>query len=81
VISLESEIVRMLDFDFNFISPLFFLERFLRLADLQIDKDVTMLAKELSIRARMKASFLEWKPSVIAGACIFLSVSFTHELS
>jgi hypothetical protein len=34
VINLESEIVRLLDFDFNFISPLFFLERFLRLAEL-----------------------------------------------
>lgn len=35
VITLEEDIIKMLDFDFNFVSPLVFLERFLRLYDLQ----------------------------------------------
>ncbi len=34
VIFLEEEIIKMLDFDFNFVSSFVFLERFLRLADL-----------------------------------------------
>lgn len=63
VIQMESEIVKALNFDMNFLSPLTFLERFLRLADLQEDFKVNTLAEELCRLAMTKIEFLDYKPS------------------
>jgi hypothetical protein len=81
VIEMESRIVTALSFDLSFISPMFFLERYLRLANLHDDFNVSKMAKELSIRAKMRAAMLDFKPSVIAAASLFLAVSSVHELN
>jgi hypothetical protein len=45
---MEVEILNRLSFDMNFLSPLVFLERFLRLAEVQLEENICNLAKELS---------------------------------
>lgn len=77
VIQMESEIVRALNFDMNFLSPLAFLERFLRLADVHEDFKVNTLAEELCKLAMTKVEFLDFKPSLIAAGAYVLA----HNLS
>jgi len=54
VIQMEGEILKALNFDMNFLSPLTFLERFLRLAELHDDYKVSTLAEELCKLAMTK---------------------------
>src|SRR5438874_1607688 len=73
VIQMESEIVRALNFDMNFLSPLTFLERFVRLGDLHEDFKVNTIAEELCKLAMTKVEFLDYKPSQIAAAAYILA--------
>lgn len=73
VIQMESEIVRALNFDMNFLSPLTFLERFLRLSDLQEDFKMNTIAEELCRLAMSKVEFLDYKPSQIAAAAYIIA--------
>jgi hypothetical protein len=70
---MESEILRALDFDFIILSPLTFLERFLRLADLHEDYKIVTLSEELCKLSMTKVSFLDYKPSIIAGCALILA--------
>ena len=42
LIDLETEVIRALDFDFQWVSPLIFLERFIRLYDLDREENDEM---------------------------------------
>ena len=77
VIQMESEIVRALNFDMNFLSPLTFLERFLRLGEVHEDFKVNTIAEELCKLAMTKIEFLDYKPSQIAAAAYIIA----HNLS
>lgn len=78
VIQMESEIVRALNFDMNFLSPLTFLERFLRLGDLQEDYKVNTIAEELCKLAMTRIQFLDYKPSQIAAAAYVLATNLSN---
>jgi hypothetical protein len=75
VIQMEVEILTRFSFDMNFLSPLVFLERFLRLSEVHKDESVCNLAKELCQRAVAKIRFLDYKPSEIAGAALLLAIN------
>jgi hypothetical protein len=68
VIYLEGEIIKAFNFDFNFISPLAFLERFLRLAEQFNDKPHYQLSVELLKVVCSSIRFLDHKASHIAAA-------------
>lgn len=73
VIYLEEQIINMLDFDFNFLSPLSFLERFLRLSECPKDSQLSVISLEIIKIAAADMSFLDFKPSEIAGAALVIS--------
>jgi hypothetical protein len=79
VIKLEEIVLIKLNFEMNFVSPLTFLERYLRLLNLHENHKVKALAVELSLRAMAKIIFLDYKPSIIAAAALVLAVSIRKE--
>jgi hypothetical protein len=79
VIMLEGEILKAFNFDFNFLSPLPFLERFLRLAELHTDRNVTHIAIELLKLQASQINFLEFKPSLVAAAALVLALNLTSD--
>jgi hypothetical protein len=56
------------------VSPLQFLERFLRLSEYQEHTQVVSITKDVIIMARGKAVFLDYKPSLIAAAAFFVAI-------
>lgn len=76
VIFLEQKILTALEFDFNFPSSLTFLERFLRIAELQSDPSVTSVAEDLLKVAVSKIIFLNFRPSLVAASALVLSLCF-----
>lgn len=81
VIAMESRILITLNFDLNFLSPLIFLERFLRLTNLHLNGKLVLLSKELCQRAAARIAFLEFKPSEIAAAALIMAynLTFSHQ--
>lgn len=75
VISMEVEVLNRLNFDMNYLSPLVFLERFLRLSEVHKEESISNLAKELCQRAVAKIKFLDYKPSEMAGAALLMAVN------
>lgn len=73
VITLEQKILNDLSFDFNYPSPLPFLERYLRVGGLQNDQAITARAEEYLKIAISNINFLNYKPSLIAASAIVLS--------
>jgi len=78
---MESEIVRALNFDMNFLSPLTFLERFLRLGEVQEDFKINTVAEELCKLAMTKIEFLDYKASQIAAAAYILAHNLSYSSS
>ncbi len=75
VILLEQKMLNDLSFDFNYPSPLPFLERYLRICGLQNDQAITARSEEyIKITARQIA-FLDFKPSLLAAAALVLAHS------
>ena len=81
VIRCEESILFLLGFDLIFVSPLSFLERYLRLANLHLEKELGEKAKSLCIFARVKPQMLKYKPSLIAGACLFIAMAYIYEIN
>lgn len=75
VIQMESEILKALQFDLNFLCPLHFLERFLRLSRLHDDYKITTIAEELCKQSLTKMEFLNFKPSVVAAAALTIAIN------
>jgi hypothetical protein len=76
VINLESEILTTFDFDFNYLSPLPFLERFMRLADLKKgfpERHVNVIAEEILKLSLCNIVFLQFLPSQMAAAAFVLA--------
>jgi len=59
----------------NFLSPLQFLERYLRLYELQSDKKIKDAAMDLCLKAMTKILFLDFPNSVIAGSALLLALT------
>ncbi len=80
MIALEHSILHKLDFDLIQPSPLFFLERYLRIFGLDQERDDKIAALVANIARRMirclllSSSFLKFKASSIAASAILLSV-------
>ena len=75
VIDLEQQILNVLSFDFNYPAPLPFLERYLRIGDLQNDLHISSLAEELLLVAIKRILFLNFRPSLIASASLVIAYS------
>jgi len=73
IITLEQKILNDLSFDFNYPSPLTFLERYLRVGGLQNDQPITARAEEYLEIAISNINFLNYKPSLIAASAFVLS--------
>jgi len=71
----------MLQFNLLFMSPLQFLERYLRLSDLHDNSDIVRVSKETIVLLRTKSLFLDYKPSQLAAAAFFIAVWKTHNLN
>ena len=77
---LEERIIKKLDFDLRFTSPIMFLERYQRIygIDLRDDenaKHVDKLARRLLQVMVGHSSFLNFKASQMAGAALLLSMN------
>lgn len=75
---MEEEILKLMQFDFNLLSPLTFLERFLKISDYQDDKKIVKVSHELLKLVATSHKFLIYKPSIIAAAILVLAVNFTQ---
>lgn len=81
VIALEEEIINCFKFDFSNIHPLFFLERFLRVGELNENYKVQVLAEEISKLSLLCCSLLDHKPSLVAGASLILAYELANPSS
>ena len=78
--TLETSIIRMLDWDLQFPCPLFFLERYQRIFGLdqeKIDVDaarVGNLARKLIRCMLLSSNYLRFKPSHLAATALLLSI-------
>jgi len=70
--------LNILEFDFNYPSPLPFLERFARVGELQADQAITTQAEELLRVATKHIVFLNYRPSLIAAAALVLAYSLQN---
>jgi hypothetical protein len=75
VITMEGEILKAFNFDFNFISPLPFLERFMRLSELQNNKNLRYVCLELLKLVTSQIKFLDYRPSLIAAASYVMGLN------
>lgn len=85
-IKLENKILNALEFNMAYISPLPFLERFQRVLDIdRLDnpqnRQIDSLARSLCLQTMRTASFLEYRPSTIAAACLLLSIKLSSSKS
>lgn len=61
------------------VSPLTFLERYLRLLNVQDNDKIKSLALELCLRSMTKIIFSDFKPSIIAGAALLLGINIYYK--
>jgi len=76
---METTILSYLDFNVILITPFHFLERYLRLLNLENDLSVKNIAVELCIRAVTKSIFLDYRPSIIAATALLLSINLNSD--
>lgn len=68
-----------MDFNMTLVSPLTFLERYMRLLNVQDNDKIKSLALELCLRAMTKIIFLDFKPSIMAGAALLLGINIYYK--
>lgn len=73
VIEMENLFLNILDFNLTLLSPLSFLERFLRLTNTDCDQKLSILAKEICFVAKCKSQFLNFKSSYIAACALIIA--------
>ena len=79
VLEMERKFIEILDFDFQLLSPLTFLERFLRLANAENEEKIALVAKEMCFVARCKSEFNVYYPSQIAAASLIWALNLFHD--
>lgn len=79
LIDLESEILIMLGFDFNFPGPVQSMERFLRLLGYDLNRTVYDMAFQICKFQLNEAIFLNYRPSQIAACSVLLSINIFEE--
>jgi transcription initiation factor TFIIIB Brf1 subunit/transcription initiation factor TFIIB len=78
VVTLEEIILKKLDFNVSLVSPLTFLERFLRLLNVHDNDKIKQLAIEICLRSMTKIIFYDFKPSIIAGSALLLAINIYY---
>lgn len=78
VIKLESEVLKRFDFDFSMISPLPFLERFLRLNESHNDFFLDTLSLEILKLLSTVSKYLEFKSSLIGAATMVVCLNLAE---
>jgi cyclin B len=76
ILDMEGDLLNALDFKLTFPTPHIFLTRFLRVAG--SDKKQRQFAAYCVERTLQEYSFLEYKPSMVAAAGVFLSMEVTE---
>ena len=79
-------IVKSLKFDIRYDSPLFFLERFIHIFELDVmyGKDFTRIeewARKFCRHTLSSAEFLEFRPSQVSAGCLLMAIKIDYELS
>jgi len=76
IISLEEEAIVMLQFDFNILSPYQFLERFVRISDIQENPNIMEKATEILILSTLSIKFFrKFLPSELGAASLLIAAS------
>lgn len=84
LLDLEEDIIRTLDFDLRSVSPLLFLERYLRVFQLHNDASdyqsrvIASLSRQFSKSFLRQQAYLSAKPSQVAGAALILSINLSQ---
>ena len=79
MLDLEEDILRVLDFNLSYTGPIWYLERYIRLFDLdQLHKDITSLSKGICRIFLRSNSYLRFKPSHIAAAALTLAFNISR---
>ena len=85
LIRLEEKIIRMMDFDLQYHTPLSFLERYQRILQLDQEKDSTLnlkigySARKLLRHMMHKSQFLAYRPSQIAATAILVAIDLNKQ--
>lgn len=85
LIRLEEKIIRMMDFDLQFHTPLSFLERYQRILQLDQEKTSTLnlkigySARKLLRHMMHKSQFLTYRPSQIAATAILVAIDLNKQ--
>ena len=83
IVDLEEKILRALNFELLYVSPITFLGRFLRIFGLDDEKEnknakqITNLSKQFCIFMQQESFFLDYMPSQIAAASLLFSVNIS----
>ena len=84
LLDLEEEIIRTLDFSLRYVSPIHFLERYLRLFGIE-KGEKNALGDQLSSMSHQycrfmlrEAKFLKYNPSAIAAASLLCSINLSQ---
>lgn len=81
IIEMESQVIRLLDWDLSMVGPIFFLERYQRIFGVEserIDPDAARvggLARKIIRCLLLSSQFLRFKPSQVAAAAVMLSIN------
>ena len=75
VMDTERIFLNILDFDLSTLSPLTFVERYLRLLNIEMNEKVALVAKKICIACRCKHQYTQYQPSLIAASALILSLS------
>mmetsp|Transcript_29734 Transcript_29734/g.28903 ORF Transcript_29734/g.28903 Transcript_29734/m.28903 type:complete len:144 (+) Transcript_29734:790-1221(+) len=81
VMDTERTFLNILDFDLTTLSPLTFVERYLRLLNIEMNEKVALVAKKICIACRCKHQYTHYQPSLIAASSLILSLSIFTENS
>jgi len=83
LMNLESEMIRLLDFDLHYTSPIPLLERFQRIYGMdQVQRDreayaINFLARNFCRSLLRSPSYLSLKPSQVAAAALLLAINLS----
>jgi len=81
VMDTERIFLNILDFDLSTLSPLTFVERYLRLLNIEMNEKVALVAKKICVVSRCKHQYTHYQPSLIAASSLILSLSIFTENS
>ena len=83
IVEMETEVIKLLDWDLMIVSPIFFLERYQRIFGVhqertnKDDAQVGSLTRKILRCHLLSSSFLRFKPSVMAAAALMLSINIS----